>query len=379
MATTTMSSSNSSTIAKWEKKTWVEMLQQTAFGELVNKGCIYDASADFRGDNGKGDNVTFNYAGKLTDVPLGEGSVAFGNEEALDLGTHNMAINLTRIAVSNPNVSSIEQQRTNVDFDEVTARLQANRAAELIDSSVFAHLGGSNPTSFTLNGTTYSTTAQKLQVQGHNVPTEPTANRIIRAGSAANDQSLSASNTMNMDIVDIALETITANDQPIEPCADGFFKLFLHPFQVVDLRQDTSSSIQWYNNELAREQGGKESRIYETVINSYKPVLVGQYLNVHIYQAPRVPFGVNSSGSAVVANVRRACLVGKDALSFASVEGGLNPDGKTVPFRLYSQLSDYDYVKGMDFRCRYGIKKMSPSNAEDIGSFVIATYAASHA
>lgn len=373
-----MSSSNSSTIAKWEKKTWVEMLQQTAFGELVNVGSIFDASNDFRGDNGRGDNITFNYAAKLNDVPLGEGAVAFGNEEALDLGTHNMSINLTRIAVSNPNDSSIEQQRTNVEFDEVTARLQANRAAELIDTSVFYHLGGANPTSFTVNGTTYSG-SDRLQVQGHNAPTEPTTNRVIRSGSAANDQSLASTNTMTMDLVDIALETITANDQPIEPCSDGYFKLFLHPYQVTDLRQDSSGSIQWYTNELAREQGGKDSEIYSRQIDYMRPVMVGQYLNVMIYQAPRVAFGVSSADSSVVTTVRRAVLCGKDALSFASVEGGLNPDGRTVPFRLYSQLSDYDIVKGMDFRCRYGIKKMSPSNADDIGAFVISTYAASHA
>ena len=51
---------------------------------------------------------------------------------------------------------------------------------------------------------------------------------------------------------------------------------------------------------------------------------------------------------------------------------------KDVPFKMYVQLSDYDYVKGMDLRTIYGTKKMSPSNAEDIGAFVISTYAAAH-
>lgn len=378
MATTTMSASNSSTIAKWEKKTWVEMLQQTAFGALVGSGSIFDASMDFRGDNGRGDNITFDYAGKLTDVPLGEGSVAYGNEEALDLGTHNMRINLTRIAVSNPNSRSIEQQRTNVDFSEVTARLQRNRAAELIDTSVFYQLAGANPTSFTMNGTSYTTAASKLQVQGHNTPTAPSTNRIIRAGAVAADQSLTSADTMSMDLVDIALEKISANDQPIEPCTDGYFKLFLHPYQVVDLRQDSGGKIQWYLNELAKEQGGKESMLFNANAMNNKPVLVGQYLNVKIYQAPRVAFGVSGADSSVVSSARRAVMVGKDALSFASPDGGLNPDGTTVPFKLFTQLSDYDYVKGQEFACRYGIKKMSPSNGEDIGSFVISTYAAAH-
>lgn len=377
MATTVMTSANNSTIAKWEKKTWVEALQTTAFGELVQSGAIYDASAAFRGDNGRGDNLTFNYVGKLVGNPLGEGSVAFGNEEALDTGTHNMAIGLTRIAVSSPNNSSIEQQRTNIQFDEVTARLQANRALELLDTSVFQQLAGVNPTSFTMNGTTYATTAQKLQVQGHNAPTAPTTNRILRAGAVAADQSLTSNDTMSMDLVDFAIEKIMAADQPIEPCADGYFKLFLHPYQVVDLRQDSGGKIQWYNNELAKVQGGKESNL--TYKGGTKPVMVGEYLNVKIYQAPRVAQGVNGSTSAVVTSARRGVLVGKDALSFASPVGGISANDTKVPFKMFVQLSDYDYIKGMDFRSILGIKKMSPSNAEDIGAFVISTYANAHA
>jgi len=376
MSTTTMSSSNNSTVAKWEKKTWIEAYQQSAFGMMAQDGVIYDASEYFRGDNGRGDNLTFDYVGKLTGVPLGEGSTAFGNEEALDIGNHNMAINLTRVAVSNPNTGSIEQQRTNIEFDEVSANTLAGRAAELIDSSVFQQLAGVNPTSFTLNGTSYTTTAAKLHVQGHNAPTAPTTNRIIRAGAAATDQALTSSDTFSMDLLDFALEEIQANDQPVKPCMDGYYKLFLHPFQVVDLRQDSSGKIQWYQTNLAREQGGKDS--FLTFQIDHKPIAVGDYLNVKIYQAPRVAEGANSSTSAVITTVRRAVLVGKDAASFASPFGGIGKGDKDVPFKMYVQLSDYDYIKGMDLRSIYGVKKMSPSNAEDIGAFVISTYAAAH-
>ena len=375
MSTTTMTSANSSTVKKWEKKTWVEAYQQSYIGMFAESDVIYDASKDFRGDNGRGDDVTFDYVGKLTNNPLGEGSTAFGNEEALDINSHSMSINLTRIPVSNPNNGSIEQQRTNIQFDEVTANLLAGRALELIDTSLFTQLGGYNATSFTFNGTTYSTTAEKLQVQGHNAPTAPTTNRIIRAGAAATDQALTASDTFSMDLIDFAVESIEANDQPIEPCADGYYKLLLHPYQVTDLKQDSSGKIQWYQNELAYA-AGKDTNL------SFKynkgPIEVGQYENVKIYRAPRVVPGQNSSSSANISTVRRAVMVGKDALSFASPFGGIGKSDTDVPFKMFVQLSDYDYIKGMDLRCIYGLKKMSPSNKEDIGSFVISTYAASH-
>ena len=371
-----MSSANNSTVKKWEMKTWVEAYQNSAFGLLANTGAIYDASSFFRNDNGRGDNLTFDYVGKLTGLPLGEGSTAYGNEEALDTGSHSMSINLTRIPVSNPNNGSIEQQRTNIQFDEVSANVMAGRATELIDSSVFQQLAGVNPTSFTLNGTTYATTADKKHVQGHNVPTAPTTNRIIRAGAVAADQSLTGSDTFSMDLLDFANESIMANDQPLKPCKDGRFKLFLHPYQVVDLRHDSAGKIQWYQNNLAKEQGGKES--FLNIDYSDKPVKVGEYLNIDIYQASRVAQGESGADSSVVTTARRAVLVGKDALSFASPFGGIGRGDKDVPFKLYTELSDYDYIKGMDLRSIYGVKKMSPSNAEDIGAFVISTYAAAH-
>lgn len=376
MSTTVMTSANNSTVKKWEKKTWLEAYQQTAFGLIARSGGIFDASANFRTDNGRGDNVTFDYVGKLTQAPLGEGSTAFGNEEALDIGSHNMSINLTRIPVSNPNNGSIEQQRTNVQFDEVTANTLAGRAAELIDSSVFQQLAGVDPTTITLNGTTYSDAASKLQVQGHNVPTAPTTNRIIRAGGAANDESLTASDTFSMDLLDFACETVTANDQPMMPCSDGYYKVFLHPYQITDLKQDSSGKIQWYQNQLAKESGGKDS--FLILPYSDKPVELGVYGRFKIYEASRVSNGENSSNSASVATARRAVIVGRDALSFGSPFGGIGMSDKDVPFKMYVQLSDYDYVKGMDLRSLYGVKKMSPSNAEDIGAFVISTYAASH-
>lgn len=376
MATTTMTSANNSTVAKWEKKTWVEAYQQSAFGLIAQSGGIYDASAYFRNDNGRGDNLTFDYVGKLTGIPLGEGSTAFGNEEALDTGSHNMAINLTRIPVSNPNNGSIEQQRTNIQFDEVTANVMAGRAVELMDTSVFQQLAGVNPTSFTVNGTTYLSSAAKLQVQGHNTPTAPTANRIIRAGAAAADQNLTSSDTFSMDLLDFVCESIQANDQPIAPCADGFYKVFLHPYQVTDLKQDSSGKIQWYTNELAKVQGGKDSKLILPYTD--KPIEVGVYGRFKIYEAPRVANGENGSSGAVITTVRRAVVVGRDALSFASPFGGIGSKDKDVPFKMFVQLSDYDYYKGMDLRSIYGIKKMSPSNAEDIGTFVISTYAASH-
>jgi hypothetical protein len=374
MSSTTMTSANNLTVKLWEKKAWLQAMQRSAVGHMFNRGAVYFPE-QLLGGKAKGDQVTFPYVGKLTGVPIGEGGTADGNEEALDLTSHSMAMNVSRIPVLNPNDDTIEQQRTNVQFEENTRKQLAMRCVELLDTSLFYQLAGAAPTSLTINGTTYDTTAKKLHVQGHNTPVAPTTNRILRAGAVANDQSLTSSNTMTLDLIDYALELSERSDQPLEGLDGDTFDLFLSPEQLVDLQHDAAGKVQWYNIELAKIQGGSEN----TIENRFKNGMIcaGKYRNVFIYSMPRVAYGVNASTSAVITTVRRAVLVGSNAVSFASPYGGRVTD-KDVPMKLFVQLKDYDYYKGIEARLIYGLKKMSPTDKEDIGSMVISTYAAAH-
>jgi len=373
MASTGMTTGNALTVKKWETADWVNMGQKAAFGHMMERGAVYFCD-EFKGQRAKGDQITYDYVNKLTGVPVGEGGTLDGNEEALDLGSFTMAMNITRIGVLNPNDDTIEQQRTMVKFPEKTRKLLPNRHKELLDTAVFYHLGGANPTSFTLNGTTWSGT-NKLFVQGHNEPATPSPNRIIRAGAAATDQALTSANKMSLDLIDYALEKIATSDQPVEAFDDDTYDLYLSPEQITQLKHDTTSAIQWYNNQLAMVSGGADNQLQ--TLGMYKGLVsVGKYSNVNIFQAPRVAYGVNASTSAVITSVRRAVLVGKDALTYASPFG--RPDEASA-MKYFSQLKDYEYSKGMEARMIYGLKKNAATNSEDIGAFVISTYAAANA
>lgn len=373
MSVTTMTTSNALTRKLWATEDWVNLGQRTAFGHMFSRGAVFYIE-DFLGAKARGDSITYDYTNKLTGIPVGEGGTLDGNEEALNLGYFTMAMNVTRIGVLNPNDDTIEQQRTLVSFPERTRKVIPARHAELLDTSVFYQLAGANPTSFTLNGTTWSGT-NKLFVQGHNTPVAPSTNRIIRAGAQATDQALTSANTMTLDLIDYALEKIDNSDQPIERFDDGTYDLYVSPEQLVDLKQDTTGKIQWFNIELAKITGGKKNDLENGMMGNM-PAL-GQYAAVNIYSAPRVAYGQRSDTSAVITTVRRAVLVGKDALSFASPFGG-RPSDKDVPLKYFSQLKDYEYFKGLEGRMIYGAKKTVPSNGEDIGVMVISTYAATH-
>lgn len=372
MSSTSMATENALTRKLWSTEDWLNPGQRTAFGHMFTRGAVYYAK-EFEGTRGRGDNITYDYTNKLTGIPVGEGGTLDGNEEALDLGSFSMAINVTRIGVLNPNDDTIEQQRTLVDFPSRTRKLIPQRHMELMDASVFNQLAGFNPTSYTQNGTTWSGT-NKLFVQGHNTPVAPSTNRIIRAGGVANDQSLTSSNTMTLDLIDYAMEKIDTSDQPIKMFADDTYDLYVSPEQLTDLKQDTTGKIQWFNIQLAKITGGKSNEL-ETSMFDTMPAL-GTYGNVNIYSAPRVAYGQRSDTSAVITTVRRAVLVGRDALTYGSPFG--TPDDNSA-LKYFDQLKDYDYFKGMEGRMIYGLKKTVASNSDDIGVFVISTYAAAHA
>ena len=373
MAFTVMASSNSLTVKKWEMETWLQALQSTVMGHLQNRGAIYTPE-ELKGEK-TGDSVTFAYAGKLTKVPVGEGGTLDGNEESLDLKSHSMVMNVSRIGVLNPNNDTIEQQRTYVDFPDVSKRQLARRVAELCDTSLMYQLAGAAPTTLTIGGTTYGNATDLLHVQGQNVPTAPTSNRVIWQGAVANDQSLTSSNKFTLDLVDLALELASLTLQPLDMLEGNTFDLFVSPEQLVDLLHDTTGKVQWYTNELAKNMGGKISMIDERFENNL--VCAGKYRNVFIYESPRVAYGVNSSSSAVITSVRRAVLVARDALAVASPYGTQLTD-EDVPVKFFAQLKDYDYYKGMEARLIWGAHKMAPTSKEDIGVVVIATYALTH-
>lgn len=374
MSATGMLTGNQLTRKLWASEDWINPGQYVAYGHMYARGAVFYVE-DFLGQKARGDQITYDYTNKLTGVPVGEGGTLDGNEEALDLGYFQMAMNVTRIGVLNPNDDTIEQQRTLVDFPERTRKLIPARHMELLDTACFYQLAGANPTSFTLNGTTWSG-ANKLFVQGHNTPVAPSSDRIIRAGAAATDQALTSSNTITLDLLDYAVEKISLSNQPIKYLSDDTLDGYFSPEQIVDLKQDTTGKIQWFNQALAYATSGKYDQLEGTMFQ--KMPALGQYANINIYSAQRVAYGVNASTSAVITTVRRAVLVGKDALSFASPFGG-RPTDKDVPLKYFSQLKDYEYYKGLEGRMIYGLKKTVASNSQDIGVMVISTYAGTHA
>lgn len=378
MSSTPMLTADALTVKRWEMNGWVQAMQQTALGRMFNKGAVHFAE-ELLGKDSKGDQVTYSFIGKMTGNPVGEGGTLDGNEKALDLGSFSIAVNESRDAILIPN-SGIEPQRTLINMEKAAKTVLPVRAAELLDTSAFQQLAGVNPTSFTMNGTTYDSTAKKLHVQGHNTPVAPASSRILRAAAAASDEALTSSDKLTLPLLDYALELNAVSEQPIEAFDDGTFDLYVHDYALTDLMHDTTSAIQWHPIELAKIEAGAKNRIDDDMFKN-KVRVVGKYGPINIISHPRVAQGANSSSSAVITTVRRNVLVGKNALAFASPYGGRISD-TDVPLKIVDQLKDYKKYKGLGFELLYGLKKCKPTTASgnglDVGVMVLSTYAAAH-
>lgn len=376
MASTQMTTADALRVQLWADKAWLQAMRSTMYGHLFSRGAVY-IPPEIHGTDKVGDKITYGYMGKLTNVPLGEGQNAVNNAEALDLQSDSMVQNVTRIPVRSPNKDTIEQHRTHIKFHGTNLqKLLKNRVSEIVDTATMYHLGGASPTTLTIDGTTYSSSTELLHVQGHNAPTQPSSDRILRAGNQSTDQALTSSDTMTLTLVDYALERVGNSIQPLSRLAGDTYDLIISEEQQVDLHHDAGSSIQWWNLELGRIQGGRtDSYIDKPFKNNMK--CAGRYKNVNIYVSPRTAYGENSSSGVVITTVRRAVLVGMDALSYASKWGGTPSDSNT-PVRFYEELEDLEYYKVTEARLIWGLNKVTPSNKEDNGSFVISTYAAAH-
>ena len=363
----------------WSKESWRQITFESPLGHFLNSGVIY-RPREFEGLNQKGQELIYSYTGRITGPGVGRGGTMVGNEKALDIGNFSMKFDVVRQAVLNPNEEdTVEAAETDYEFEQESREALTNWHAEQIGFGIFNQLAGNTATTMTL-GTLGTFTGSNLsQVTGSNDIVAPSTNRIIRAGNVANDQSLTAANRMTLQLLDYARELMRNSTQQIGKLKTGFLgELWISEEQFTDLKQDVDSPIQWYLNAQAMAAGGDFSALTGKDLYRNQITPVGAYGGIEIYVSPYVSYGVNSSNNAAITTVRRAVLVGRDALSYASKTGRGRATDKDVPIVFKEQLNDYGYYMGIEARRIMGVKKNTPSNGSDIGVVVISTYAAAH-
>ena len=158
---------------------------------------------------------------------------------------------------------------------------------------------------------------------------------------------------------------ITAGDDNGREMSGGRYVMYLHPNQVTDLRNSTSTG-QWLDIQKTAMQGGNVSK------NPIYTDAIGEYNNVILRKSPHVTQGVNSSTGAAITSVRRAVLLGGQAAAIAFGQNGGAED-----YHWNEELLDHKRKLEVSVMTIWGIKKIVFAST-DANTVIVSSYAAKH-
>lgn len=263
MATTSYGVNDALAVKLWSKKLAVEALKATSIAPLI--GTSSDSIIQRKEELSKkpGDQVTFGLRAQLIGDGVSEGETQEGNEESLTTYSDALKINELSHAVRSTNDNNrISTQR--VPFvlrDEAKAGLR-DWYAKRMSVSFFNQVCG-------------NVAETRTKYTGMNVTLAPsTGRKLWTSATHTTDETLAAGDEFKLKYIDYAVEvakTSTAASGPIRPVMVGGeekYVLYLHPYQVTDLRTDATTAGNWFDIQKAGLQGGQISK---------NPIYTGAY------------------------------------------------------------------------------------------------------
>jgi len=354
MAVTSYGVNDPLAVKLWSKRLSVEVLKNTWASRFMGEASSSIIQVKDETSKGPGDKITYGLRMQLTgNGVLGDGTLE-GNEESLTTYSDSLLVNQLRHAVRS--AGRMSQQRVPFSIrDEALSGLR-DWWSDRYDFSFFNQICGYVPQADT-------------RWTGNQAPTAPTANNYVNQhGASQNDENITSTDTFVLSILDKAVERARTNSPAIRPTKVGgkpFWCAFLHPYQVTDLRTNTSTG-QWLDIQKAAMTGG------EIEDNPIFDGSLGVYNGVILHSDYRVTQGANSSTSAAITTVRRACFVGAQAAMI-----GWGRDNGPERYTWVEELFDYENELGVSAGVIYGLKK-AVFNSNDFATVVMSTYAAAH-
>lgn len=351
----------------YAKKALREQIKGTALGLLVKNGSINFPNEAIGAKRGK------NFVFSKFDIARGKGVGATVSLEdnlvAIDNTDQTMVIDELAYGIETPSDLKIEYHETVVDLDEGNAMQIAKWFAACEDTGAMYQLAGAYPTTITRDEESY-TGSSRTHVTGHNTIIVPTSSRIVRAAAAANDQSLTSSDTMTLDLLDSAITGMMET----YPTPQGKMIFICSSYQERDLIHDGAGKIQLAEMAYSALAGGSKDSFLFDKVDFGKPNYFGTYRGVDLYSHSRVARGVNSSTSALITTVQRAVLVSANALSYGSAFGKITDGDPTL--RYINMKIDGGRWIGEGAVSISGCVKNTAANGQDQGVYVVSTYGA---
>lgn len=368
MAVTTYGVNDALAVKLWARELNHEVPKGIEVAPLIgtNASAIIHQKTELKGT---GDQVTFGLRTKISGPGFTESETMEGSEESLTTYSDAVVVNELDNAVRVKNSDTIDAQRVPFNLREEARMALTDWFSERFSLWFFIQLSGYTAPSITYRGVS---TTLSGKYRGNNTVTAPSTNRKLFAGSGlTTDQAVQADSTatFNLNLIDKAKEkAMTANPRirPVRINGEDKYVIYLHPYQVYDMRTNTSDG-QWLDIQRAAMMGGERSG------NPIYTGALGEYNGVIIRENEDVVTGVHSSTAAEQTSVRRALFLGAQAGCFAQS----SRYSKNSPYKWVEKLFNYDKELGVSVQSLMGLKK-TIINSEDYGVLTISTYAAAH-
>ena len=337
-------------IKHWAKDLMKEALKKTYALQFIGTGKDSLCTIKTETKNQGGDRVRIAIRSQLSGAGIQGDNTLEGNEESLETFYQDVSIDQLRHAVRSG--GKMSEQRVPFSVRAEARDGLADWWADRFDTWFFNQLTG-------------NTGVSDPRYYGFNAPTAPDADHITyhSSGSTA-EVSLSATTVaqLRLTTIDYAVEKAKMAKNTIRPVRVGgkdYFVMFVHPYQVTDLRTSTAAG-QWQDIQKAAMGGGKVED------NPIFTGALGVYNGVILHESTRIP------ASPTNASARRAVLCGAQALCMAF--------GREYGKGTYSwveELFDFKNQLGVAAGCQAGLIK-TRFNGSDFGTVVVPTYAVAH-
>lgn len=366
MAITSYGVNDALAVKLWARELNREVRKGLSIAPLIGSGpnAIVQEKTEFKGG---GDKITVGLRMLLSGAGRSENEVLEGNEESLTTYSDSFYINELVHAVRVKGEDTIDVQRVNHNLRDEARSALADWYADRLSLWFFIQMSGYTASSITYRGV--STTLASVY-QGLNTVTAPSTNRkIFATGSADETVNADSTATFSLELLDYAKEKAMLANPKVRPYrinGEDKYVAYLHPYQVTDLRTNTSTG-QWLDIQKSAMTGGMVSN------NPIYSGALGEYNGVILRQSEDVVTGVHSSSAAEQTSTRRALFLGAQAgfIGFSS------KFSKNSPYKWVEKTFDYDRELGVSAQGLMGMKK-AIFNSEDFGVITISTYAAAH-
>jgi N4-gp56 family major capsid protein len=310
MANTSYGVNHPLAVKVWAKKLFHDTIGSTFVGKFTGKSdsSLIQLKTDLNKD--AGDRITVGLRPLLTGAGIQGDNTLEGNEEALSTYADNTFIDQLRHAVRS--AGKMSEQRVPFSVREEARAGLTDWWAERLETCVANQLTGNTGESDT-------------RYTGNNATIAPTTGRIRCGGGHTTEASLSATTTHAIQLTDLdravaqAKQPSTSGHPRIRPVkVDGksYYVVFLHPYQIYQLRRDASTAGNFFDIQKAQLQGGK---ISDNPLMTGAEFVYNQCI-VHEWNYLPTIAGTPNSGSA--SDFRRGVLCGAQSAVIAHGQGG---------------------------------------------------------